>query len=1054
MFGHLRSVVSLVALLAFAAAAAAQPAAQPRPAQPPAGIVGSLPVPGGIDRLARVAGIDGGGPRGLALLEIIRVIHEVEPGVDRRLDARRARLFAYLSAIAAFERARAGLPGGLLSRRLAGERPNRAAIDRFAEAIGSRVEPGGGAIRIVPDESAEARSRRQSLKEAGFDIATFATRFDAGEDLRPELASDEVPLPIPAPVWETIAPPDPEMAGSLVATLVASRRLSLLYYGLASMDPATRGLLGSSPPHVKQLLYAARSGALASRGRSLFVRDGRIQVPGGEAAVPAWQSLVGVKTTNPQVFIWLVLGGDAGRLALFYDTLAHLEEPSLRFALGLSVEIAVADRPQQRTAHLAALYRAFAPSMTGWDSAARPFARTVNDAAQVLMTARVTDDGRALVAGGRRFWRFVFRGASIPRDRSDLPDDLDRDEPLDSVSLIDLLCPVDTAARLHRVAAWQFAQRVFAGNSPSSLVDVAIALRGFQPYRLLLATLERMGIRDPAVYALSVRCAEELTRLGDDERRRTALAQFQGALAIIERARFARMLEAGAAAGLVSSLSRLSITPGGEYRGAVAAWIDAALVPSLAPATSVPMTSRDLGRPIEAQVLAAIAGSRAQSGPPATVEWEGLRYRVDVAAAEYDRMVRIRLRQGGASLDAALKLGRALRQLTEAGGAKAGLSAALAETAALLAQVETDLDAEPEPGRPGSVRQKWRDAARDARRSFEKSTNVDSLRGAIAGLGPATDGLLASVLASLAYAPHLGDPDGPALLAGDPASRHDFGAKGESSERRAAAAWEVPEERTGASGGWKVVGSLLGLDLGLSRLSLKRIATDSLAVPPTVSENDRDAIAESAVLLNPFDLTDEGKIAIAEALKRGADRVNSLASNRSDLQEIVRLARVGEWRREALAWSLEREPARVPEYFSALDLFRVGTTDPATAPSLDPWGGSQYSFEGCLGLRFPSSVTWENYTGMTGRILVLSRANDLVLRVAHTLAELGLPARLARAMMAYATQDVIDLMRPPTSDDWATLVASVRRITRARMEDYVAALTMGGPLIPAARGGI
>ena len=61
--------------------------------------------------------------------------------------------------------------------------------------------------------------------------------------------------------------------------------------------------------------------------------------------------------------------------------------------------------------------------------------------------------------------------------------------------------------------------------------------------------------------------------------------------------------------------------------------------------------------PAEASVLAAIAGVRPAEEPASLIQWEGARYRVDPAGAELRRLWRVRERQGGLSLDAALAAG-------------------------------------------------------------------------------------------------------------------------------------------------------------------------------------------------------------------------------------------------------------------------------------------------------------------------------------------------------------------------------------------------------------
>ena len=64
------------------------------------------------------------------------------------------------------------------------------------------------------------------------------------------------------------------------------------------------------------------------------------------------------------------------------------------------------------------------------------------------------------------------------------------------------------------------------------------------------------------------------------------------------------------------------------------------------------------------------------------------------------------------------------------------------------------------------------------------------------------------------------------------------------------------------------------------------------------------------------------------------------------------------------------------------------------------------------------------------------------------LKELRLPAAIAKVVLAGAMQDFIDEARPSDDADWLTLARTARAFTRERIEDYIAAATAGGPLMP------
>ena len=64
------------------------------------------------------------------------------------------------------------------------------------------------------------------------------------------------------------------------------------------------------------------------------------------------------------------------------------------------------------------------------------------------------------------------------------------------------------------------------------------------------------------------------------------------------------------------------------------------------------------------------------------------------------------------------------------------------------------------------------------------------------------------------------------------------------------------------------------------------------------------------------------------------------------------------------------------------------------------------------------------------------------------LKDLNLPAPLARVILSGAMQDFIDEVRPIDDGDWLGLARRARTISRERVEDYVAAATAAGPLVP------
>jgi hypothetical protein len=152
------------------------------------------------------------------------------------------------------------------------------------------------------------------------------------------------------------------------------------------------------------------------------------------------------------------------------------------------------------------------------------------------------------------------------------------------------------------------------------------------------------------------------------------------------------------------------------------------------------------------------------------------------------------------------------------------------------------------------------------------------------------------------------------------------------------------------------------------------------------------------------------------------------------------------WRRRAAIWSLAHDPTRAATMFSLGELLALGGG--ASSDTLDAWGMAAFVTTGCLCTRFSAPGGWWNLTGRPQLGLLATSVADLNLHVGLVLRELGLPAAITPYVLEAAVQDYIDEVRPADNADWLTLVRAAQAIPRERIEDYVAALTAHGPLIP------
>lgn len=869
----------------------------------------------------------------------------------------------------------------------------------------------GEIIRVV-------HASRDSDAAPGRIIREYFVAAPAGREL--------IPVPLDLEAWQALLGRT-VTADTLIERVLADRRAALLCYGLLQLDGPTVAFLGSDAALLRQL-YERHSGILAGFGQSLQVRDGAIMLPGGDGARPAWTMVVGDVLADTRAALVTLLDRDDGRLLYFVDTIARLDaaRQSLLFR----------DRDDSTPGErLRSVYRAFTRIEPGWRLGQFPFVRLGADPALLLGQFRVGPGGE--LRHTRRFWETALGDTALPRDHRKRWATLGEGDPVEPAWLIERVTDAALPQRLQALRVHAFVERLTDRIADVRPADLGYLARGYRRFPALLLALERFDLTDVEVLVRFVQHADRLAGVATDTARlESALTLFQAPLALLTRAREGHAIDTGAARDLAASLSR--ITPGASgYGRAVGDWIDRQLLPALGHDAAIEGLSR------ENTLLEALAGLRAPvAAPGSTLTWESHVYRVDIAAPEVARLTEVRRLQGGNTLDTALAVVRAGAALAGDDPVAAGRRSA-AQLAALLDAIEPI-----EPGErttapaPPDIRRLLDGIAADL---AKLRTRADARRLPVVAerLARVEDALLADVLTSVLYALWLGDPQGQAFLAGNVARRHDFGLRLMTSAERQETPWQLPLETSGGGEPWHLRGALLGLDVGLSRLALRRTRMDLPEYQPTLNESDRRTLVTTLALTNPFDIDKEDAARVVGWMNAGRRLLDSPTALATRLDRLGLDGR----RREALLWAAAHRTEELERLLLRTELVLLGRDGEEPVPPV--WGTAATPLTGCLCLQFPDPPAIDRVIGRAGTGLVTSRMADLKLRVLERLDQLRLPPALARGVLASALQDYLDDVRPAHGDDWLTLARHVDRIADDRFDDYVAALTAGGPLVPA-----
>ena len=855
-------------------------------------------------------------------------------------------------------------------------------------------------------------------------------------DTRP---GEVVPVPLTADLWSTAIFHRTVPPRELVTAILVDRAASLLCLGLAALDDVTLAFFADHPSLLERI-YERSAPAFAAFSGRLTVRGNRLVLPEGDAAIALWEAVTVEKVTRPERFIQQLLELNDGRLAYLFDAIGDLDPARRAFALGLWMPNAAVrlERFKALAAGVAAYRESHLRTL--------PLGRASYDLAMTLARIEVGPDGVPSAPAARGFWSRAFAGSDLPDDPARQLRHVD-EEPIDAAWLVDAIGSVEVRLRAERLDQLAFGQRLFGAAAAAARADVLVAVRGLARYRMLMWTFERIGIRAPSVYALAARQAARLGAL-DGRRGFEAQVQFQGALAILARTAAVTTLDAAKTQALIEQLIALPLTDEGRYAGAVARWLRGEFAGAVKSAATT-----------ELAVLAAMSGPPSGDGPIARpITWEGQPYRLDLGAAERQRLRIVREKQEGAPLEAALDLAAAARALAAGTIAVGDVETILEQLTAIAGDLprrlgrDNEVTAPPGISPPPNGRETLRKVTEELAKAVRNKdvTHAADVSGTLVEL---SDTVLADVLLSIAYAADLGDPDGTVMLAEDVSRRHDFGFNARDADTRLRLAWAVPRAEVAPGVPWHVSGSLLGLDIGLAPLALRRLNFERVLEAPRLTSNERDTFALSVSLLNPFKLRDADRDAISDAVALGQRRVGALrnggqaavrAAADAALDTIADELSIEGWRRRALRWMLVHEADRVPSMFSLTEILALGG---GPAADLHAWGMSMLTVQGCPCSRLTPPGRWPTLLGHPPLGLTATAVADIHLHVAIMLKEMRLPAAVAKVVLSGAVQDFIDEAKPTDDADWLSLVRAARAATPDRIEDYLAAATAAGPFV-------
>ena len=988
-------------------------------------IWGEIGLPGGVAS-ARVVG-ELGKPAGRMdagfLLDFARKYAGVNAGSTVE------RMTRYLRAVVEMRSSLGGWPDGFVLPTDATPRAERDRVEATLGSLGLGLRRRGSAYETYERDGDDDRQRLAWVKGLGADPRAIVANLNSGRRVKVPVSESMLPLPLPE-FWRTdVFEPD----RLPLESILEDRTAWLTYHGLMALDEETLTYLSGQLRLLRRLREV--SPVFAAFGRSVVVRGGELQLPGGPEARPVWEELVDRRVAQSDQFIAELLMRDSGRVAHFYDVVSHLGASRQRAVLGTHLT------GESRVEFVTRVYECFRSVNPNWKLDLQPFNRQGFDAAKVLLALDARPDGSV----GPAWWPSLLERVTRNADWPKRPDDtmkILRDQPADMVWALEWIFDSPSHAEA-RFQLLRFAQRMVPNAARETAPAVEVMLRAFADMPALALALERMGVTDASTFSVVARSAHALTAAGGPDAVVPVLSRWQAALGLLEQIQRRVQLSSPDLSRLLASLSAATPPRLDRPAGATAAWTIEHLLPAFLPGDT-------LEGDIERRALTAFTASPwSRTGP---FLWEGLHYVADPGGVVLKDALGIRAARRGPALQdliAVYRLARLLepgpKTLDDVRGAEAHF-ARLAPVVALLPRVN---------GEPHPIVASFREAAKhlqDIKTLGDVAKASREVPVVLAAVDALTDAVVPALLYSLAISP----TTQPAIYA-DTWSLHRVFEAPEVATARAPTtwrqvAWQVPRLGTGNGRGTGLVGAYLSVDIALAESQLARLPSEDEPLDQTLDYRDRLTAAQGLVVSGLEGLMDDARgAAVVAALKSGREIVagwHRQALTPAQLAAQLRAAGVDEWTTNLMVWTHASGGA---EPFAALrpsDLFRLGSpSEPPTA-----WAGSSARIDGCHCRLAADRRSLEDQRGLSLGVQSVG-PQDLSLRLTEVLHSMGLGAALVPSLLPVAMQDWLDHAQPAWIDDWEASAAWPRSLPKGRVDEYLLFLTSRG-VLAAAEGAV
>ncbi len=306
-------------------------------------------------------------------------------------------------------------------------------------------------------------------------------------------------------------------------------------------------------------------------------------------------------------------------------------------------------------------------------------------------------------------------------------------------------------------------------------------------------------------------------------------------------------------------------------------------------------------------------------------------------------------------------------------------------------------------------------------------------------------------LVEMVYALSMGTGEELPLRPADAAARHVFDAPAGGATQ----AWSAPAIVVDEGTRWHVRGSLLGLDVALAPLGVRRASRRLPSRRPNLNTADRRVLLETIALV-PRPMHDRELAAgVRDALARARTRLDGAGRSASACEALVGGLTARPGRATRLAWRCRHDASSVAPAVTLVEQLELGGFDRRRLCAEHGGGSARRCVAGAPAQPVSgASELWlsrderARASGHWGSGVSASVFPDLTLRMLGLLGELGMDARALPEVMASVIWEFVSEVPATYPDDWNALQQMVWTLDAEAVERALALQTSGGVLRP------